>query len=87
MGILQIYACLYEKGQLRAFCAVVLTPLLVYVCTVYSFMPGMWEDERAAIPMFFALLALGEMWIAYRTPALMPIRRWLLRLFGEDSHE
>jgi hypothetical protein len=84
-GIVQIWACLYERARPRAWSAVILTMDFTWVGGTYAAIPGIWHEPLSAVPIFYVLLLTGELWITARTPTLLPRavrRRWGDRTSG-----
>jgi hypothetical protein len=84
-GIVQMYATLWEQGKTRAFAAIATNIIVAWLGTFWALTPGIWSHAGATMPMFFILLGIGDTWVAARTPPLLPLRRWLARLMGEDG--
>ena len=76
-GALQLHATVFELDRLRALCGIVLCGVLVGIGGFYAGQLTGREDIYAVIVIFYGLMAVGEFWIAYRTPPVFPIWRWL----------
>ena len=79
LGLLQLYGCIWEKGRCRAAAGILLAIMFSWLVGVYNDISGIWSTPASALPMFYALLAMGEVWVASRTPALLPLWRWTHR--------
>lgn len=79
LGLLQLYACIWEKGRCRALASIGLAIMFSWLFGIYNGIPGLWTTPASALPTLYGLLALGELWVAARTPALLPLWRWTHR--------
>jgi hypothetical protein len=81
LGSLQVWSCLWERSRLRGIAAVCLVALLVYIGVIYSRNtdPG---DLGRTIILFYFIMAVGEFWISFRTPPIVPLWRWMHHMNG-----